>query len=455
MIRKIMQLISNFPLVSARTEEQFYEDMEAFVVHGANTTVNEQNQLRNEINNTVDDINGVLDGINNNLNQIANDKITISQAVANALDAKDAAIAANNAAQTIYDTFDDRYLGVKAIAPTLDNDNNPLQSGALYFNSSSGKLFIYDSVGDKWVDISTIPTLLSSLSDVAFATKTNNDVIQYDSATGKWVNRSFYSKAELDAFIDIHTKTAKTTLDNADEIAVASSTDNFSLKKISWANIKATLLNLFVSKDANGNVGINNNAPLQKLHVCGSIIAGDTTYASINAFIGAMLNNNSTTPSLDIRRWNGSGTNHGVIKIAGNAAGAMLFFVDTKSTNVEATTERMRIDSAGNLLIGTSVTSGLDKIQIEGTFSSKAVKAFTGIDLNTLKTRTEVCSVANTCTNLPIAETGILEVIMFDSNSQWVTQRFTAIGYPTAGNQGRTFVRNWMNNNTWSAWAEK
>ncbi len=63
MIRKIIQLISNYPLVSARTEEQFYEDMEAFVVHGANTTVNEKNQLRIEINNTVDDINAAVEDI--------------------------------------------------------------------------------------------------------------------------------------------------------------------------------------------------------------------------------------------------------------------------------------------------------------------------------------------------------------------------------------------------------
>ena len=204
-----------------------------------------------------------------------------------------------------------------------------------------------------------------------------------------------------------------------------------------------------------GEVGINNNAPLQKLHVGGSIIAGDTTYASIGQFIGAILNNDSTTPSLDIRRWNGTGTNHAVIKIAGNTLGEIIFYRDIKSTNTEATTEKMKLDANGNLLVGTSVSNGLDKVQIEGSFSSKAVKAFTGIDLNTLKTRTEVCSVTNSCTNLPIAETGVLEVFMYDSASQWVMQRFTAIGHPNASNQGRTFVRNWMNNNTWSAWVEK
>lgn len=215
------------------------------------------------------------------------------------------------------------------------------------------------------------------------------------------------------------------------------------------------LQNSGVIIDDNGNVGINNNAPLQKLHVGGSITASDPVYASNVSFIGAILNNNNTSPCLDIRRWNGIGTNHGVVKIAGNNLGEILFYRDVKSTNIEATTEKMKLDASGNLLVGTSVANGLDKVQIEGTLSSKAVKAFTGIDLNTLKTRTEVCSVTSTCTNLPIAETGFLEVFMFDSGSQWVMQRFTAIGFPNTSNQGRTFVRNWISANVWSAWVEK
>ena len=204
-----------------------------------------------------------------------------------------------------------------------------------------------------------------------------------------------------------------------------------------------------------GNMGINNNAPLQKLHVGGNITASDHTYASANSFVGVMLNNNNSTPSLDIRRWNGYGTNHGVIKIAGNLLGEILFYRDVKSTNTDATTEKMKLDASGNLLVGTSVANGLDKLQIEGTFSSKVIKSFTGIDLNTLKTRTEVCSVTNTCTNLPIAEYGYLEIFMYDSDSQWVMQRFTALGFPSNGNAGRTFIRCFMNATTWSSWSEK
>ena len=54
---------------------------------------------------------------------------------------------AANAAATSYDSFDDRYLGAKSSAPTVDNDGDALVTGALYFNSSSDKMFVRTSSG--------------------------------------------------------------------------------------------------------------------------------------------------------------------------------------------------------------------------------------------------------------------------------------------------------------------
>ena len=62
--------------------------------------------------------------------------------------AQTAAEAAQTAAETALDTFDDIFLGVKASEPTLDNDGNALQAGALYFNSTSDTLWVYD--GATW-----------------------------------------------------------------------------------------------------------------------------------------------------------------------------------------------------------------------------------------------------------------------------------------------------------------
>ena len=56
---------------------------------------------------------------------------------------------AKTAAEAALDSFTDVYLGSKEVEPTLDNDNNPLQLGALYFNSVAGEMRVYD--GSTWV----------------------------------------------------------------------------------------------------------------------------------------------------------------------------------------------------------------------------------------------------------------------------------------------------------------
>lgn len=61
--------------------------------------------------------------------------------------ANNASTFANNAAAS-FDQFDDIYLGAKASAPTLDNDGDPLQTGAIYFNTTVGIMYVYN--GSAW-----------------------------------------------------------------------------------------------------------------------------------------------------------------------------------------------------------------------------------------------------------------------------------------------------------------
>jgi hypothetical protein len=95
-----------------------------------------------------------------------------SSASASATSASSAATSASSAATsasdaaTTYDNFDDRYLGAKTSAPTLDNDGNALLTGALYFNSSTGVMAVWS--GSAWVAINlsssySAPTLGSQI----------------------------------------------------------------------------------------------------------------------------------------------------------------------------------------------------------------------------------------------------------------------------------------------------
>lgn len=79
-----------------------------------------------------------------------------SSATAAATSETNAAASAAAAAAAL-DNFDDRYLGVKTAAPTLDNDGNALIQGALYFNNGSvvaddKGMWVYD--GGTWIKAS-------------------------------------------------------------------------------------------------------------------------------------------------------------------------------------------------------------------------------------------------------------------------------------------------------------
>jgi hypothetical protein len=63
-----------------------------------------------------------------------------------------ASTSAANAAAS-YDQFDDRYLGAKSTPPTVDNDGNPLITGALYWNTVDNQMYVWS--GSAWGGISS------------------------------------------------------------------------------------------------------------------------------------------------------------------------------------------------------------------------------------------------------------------------------------------------------------
>ena len=64
-----------------------------------------------------------------------------------------AAAASATAAAAALDSFDDRYLGAKSSAPSVDNDGNALLTGALYWNTVTNVMFVWS--GSAWGSISS------------------------------------------------------------------------------------------------------------------------------------------------------------------------------------------------------------------------------------------------------------------------------------------------------------
>lgn len=116
---------------------------------------------------------------------------------------------ARDAALAALDSFDDRYLGVKTADPTVDNDGDPLLVGALYFNSNTDKLYIYD--GAAW----QITTSGAAAGDLV----STNNLSDLTSAPAARTNLGLATVAATGAYSDL---TGKPTLGTA---AATASTD--------------------------------------------------------------------------------------------------------------------------------------------------------------------------------------------------------------------------------------
>ena len=80
----------------------------------------------------------------------SNSASSASTYATNASNSATAAASSASDAATLYDNFDDRYLGAKSSAPSVDNDGNSLITGALYFNSSTSLMKVWS--GSAWLD---------------------------------------------------------------------------------------------------------------------------------------------------------------------------------------------------------------------------------------------------------------------------------------------------------------
>lgn len=107
----------------------------------------------------------------------------------------------------------------------------------------------------------------------------------------------------------------------------------------------------------------------------------------------------------------------------------------------------------GNVLIGTNTDNGADKLQVNGTISSGAVASKGDTDLNNYKTLTQNFKCTAYSSNIPVADYGIIEVIVYEANT-WILQRFTSLGNNVPSSQNTTWQRMYVNGNNWTSWKQ-
>lgn len=154
-------------------------------------------------------------------NNAASSASSASSSATSAANSASSASASATAAAASYDAFDDRYLGAKSSAPSVDNDGNALLTGALYWNTVSNNLFVW--TGSVWnpaafdvgtalfdADIGVTVQAYSSVLQNTTASFTTADETKLDGIeagatgdqTGAEIKALYEAEANTNAFTD-------------------------------------------------------------------------------------------------------------------------------------------------------------------------------------------------------------------------------------------------------------
>jgi hypothetical protein len=141
----------------------------------------------------------------------ANSATASATSATNSANSATASAASATAAAASLDSFDDRYLGPKSSNPSLDNDNNSLITGALYWNTTSSEMFVW--TGTAWLAVQT--TSAATAAATAATNAANSSVSAANSATAA-AGSAAVAAARLDDFEGSYlgSKVSAPSLDN-------------------------------------------------------------------------------------------------------------------------------------------------------------------------------------------------------------------------------------------------
>ena len=139
----------------------------------------------------------------------SNAATSASNASTSATNASNSATAAANsasAAEAYADNFDDAYLGAKASNPSVDNDGDPLDDGALYFDTTNNVMKVYDLGTTTWYQLT--PTV-SNQTNINIVSGISSEVqtVAGDSADIQTVSSD---SADIQTLADIEDGTVAT-----------------------------------------------------------------------------------------------------------------------------------------------------------------------------------------------------------------------------------------------------
>tara|TARA_R110002167_G_scaffold6105_1_gene27807 strand:+ start:1789 stop:3639 length:1851 start_codon:yes stop_codon:yes gene_type:complete len=313
-----------------------------------------------------------------------------------AADVAAAQLAATNAAasaasaESLYDQFDDRYLGQKSSDPSQDNDGNALLTGALYFNTTDSIMKVYS--GSAWQRITPTSSEQTNINTLAAAAVITDmsilataEIVADMAILGtNDVVADMAILATNDVVTDMNTLgtadvvTDMNTLGTADVVADMNTLGTADV--VSDMNTLASASNV---TNMNTLAGISGN-----ITTVAGISSDVTTVAGINSAVTAVNNNASNINTV-------SGISGNVTTVAGISSNVTS--VADNETNINsAVSNSSNINTvAGSISDVTSVAGSVSNVNtVAGSITNVNTTAANIVDVNTFATRYRIASSA-------------------------------------------------------------
>jgi len=274
--------------------------------------------------------------------------------------AKTAAETAQTAAETALDSFDDRYLGAKSSNPTVDNDGNALLDGALYFNTTSNIMRVYDLGNTTWLDLNITGTNLTNVNTVAGAIANVNNV----GGSIANVNTVGGDIANVNTVAG-NISNVNTVAGDIAKVITAANDLNEATSEID------TVANAITNVDNVGN-NIANVNTVAGISTEVSAVAGNAS--NVNAVGGAITNVNNVGGSI-------ANVNTVASNISGVNSFAERYRTDNTGNNPSTSLDAGDLfynQQSGKLLVYNGQTSAWEETQSIGNFFINTISQFTG-----------------------------------------------------------------------------